>query len=281
MKTYLDCIPCFFTQALRAGRIATNDEMLIKRMLDDIGLRLKDISLDCTPPEIGRTIYGRIREMTGQPDPYRAIKDRSTAKGLELYPELKKVIAQSEDPLLTAVRLAVAGNIIDFGVFESVDIDDTIQTVMKQKFAIGDYPLFRERIEAAQQILYIGDNAGETVFDRMLIEEIGKPVVYAVRAEPVINDATHDDAVAAGIDGVATIVSSGTDAPGAVLPTCSDEFIERLEQAELIISKGQGNYEGLSQTPYPIFFLLMAKCRIIASDIGVTQGDIILKAHNL
>jgi uncharacterized protein with ATP-grasp and redox domains len=281
MKTYLDCIPCFFNQALRAGRIATDDEGKIKRILDEIGMVLKDIPLESTPPETGRVIYEKVREITGNYDPYKEIKIESTHKALSLYHSVKQQIEQSDDSLLSAIRIAIAGNIIDFAVNRNFDIEREIHEVLEKDFAIYDYIKFKECLDKTDEILFIGDNAGESVFDRILIEELKKPVIYVVRDEPVINDVTYDDALLAGIDTVATIVSSGTNAPGAILTTCSNEFRKIYNDAKCLISKGQGNYEGLSGEKKPIFFMLKAKCYVIAKDIGVNEGDIVLKGINV
>ena len=281
MRTYLDCIPCFFGQALRAARIATNDEKQIKRLLDEVGMMLKEISLESTPPEIGRLIYGKVREITGNPDPYREIKRESTEKGLALYDSLREKIKRSGDGLLTAIRISIAGNVIDLGVNREFDIEQEMEEVAQKEFAICDYEAFKSCLDKTEEILFIGDNAGESVFDRILIEQLKKPVIYVVRETPVINDVTFEDAVQAGLDKVATILSSGTNAPGTVLETCSAEFIELLNSSEFVISKGQGNYEGLSGEKVRIFFLLKAKCPIIANDIGVTVDDIILKGINI
>jgi len=280
MKSYLDCIPCFFEQALRAGRIVTDNEQLLKHLLDELGAMLSHVSLESTPPEIGRLIYRKVREITRNADPFRELKRENTQKALALYPSLKRTIEESNDSLLTAIRIAIAGNVIDFGVSGSFDIDTAVNEVLKEDFAICDYPAFRSYLAKSEQILYIGDNAGETVFDRLLIEQMKKPVVYVVRETPVINDATAEDAVQAGIDKVATIVSSGTDAPGTIPSICSLEFRQMLDRSEFIIAKGQGNYEGLSEEDRLIFFLLKAKCRIIADDIGVAKDDIVLKGIN-
>jgi hypothetical protein len=148
-------------------------------------------------------------------------------------------------------------------------------------FTICNYSEFVDCLNKTDNILFIGDNAGECVFDRILIEEMNKPTVYVVRDIPVINDATYDDAVQAGIDKVATIMSSGTKAPGTVLKTCSDDFRAFYNSSSFIISKGQGNYEGLSSEKKPVFFLLKAKCHVIADDIGVEEGNIILKGINI
>ena len=280
MKSYLDCIPCFFQQALRAGRIATDDEQTLKQLLDELGKKLHQISLDSTPPETGRLIYRMVREITGNPDPFRELKHKSTREALVLYPSLKRTIEKSDDSLLTAIRIAIAGNVIDFGASATFDIETAIEEALENDFAICDYSAFKDTLAKAEKILYIGDNAGETVFDRLLIEQMNKPVTYIVRETPVINDATAEDAVQAGLDKIATIVSSGTDAPGTIPETCSPEFREMLDSAEFVLAKGQGNYEGLSEENRSIFFLLKAKCRIIANDLGVTVDDIVLKGTN-
>ena len=281
MKTYLDCFPCFLNQALRAGRIATYDEKKIKRLLDEVGMILRNISLESTPPEIGRLIYHKISEITRNLDPYKKIKRKSTKKALSLYHSLKSQIEKSNDRLLTAIRIAIAGNVIDFGANYNFDIEDEIDEILIKDFAICDYNRFKDCLDEAQEVLYIGDNAGECVFDKILIEEMKKPVKYIVRDIPIINDATYEDAVQAGIDKVATILSSGTDAPGTILKTCNLEFKEVYNNSKFIISKGQGNYEALSNERRPIFFLLKTKCHVIANDIGISEGDIILKGTDI
>jgi uncharacterized protein with ATP-grasp and redox domains len=281
MKTYLECIPCFFEQALRAGRAATDDEQVLKRLMDELGSKLNQLSLESTPPETGRLIYRMIRDITGNPDPFKALKETSTRQALKLYPSSKKTISETDDSLLTAIRLAIAGNVIDFGPNATYDIESAIDESLTKDFAIFDYPAFQKHLSRSNNVLYIGDNAGETVFDRLLIETMNKPTLYVVRDIPVINDATFEDAVQAGLDKVAEIISSGTDAPGTILRTCSDEFKQIMAEAEFIIAKGQGNYEALSGEIRPIFFLLKVKCDIIAEDIGVNNGDLILKGINI
>lgn len=281
MRTYLDCIPCFFNQALRAGRIATGDENKLKKLLDGIGTMLRDIPLESTPPETGMLIYEKVREITGEFDPYKEIKRVSTKNALALYPSLKNKVEKSNDKLLTAIRIAIAGNVIDFGVSRNFNIEEEIDKVLKQDFAIFDYDKFKDYLDKTDEVLYIGDNAGESVFDRILIEEMKKPVIYVVRVIPVINDVTYEDAIQAGIDKVASILSSGTSAPGTVLETCNAEFKRVYKNSKFVIGKGQGNYEGLSDEKHLIFFLLKAKCWVIANDIGVNEGDIVLKGINV
>lgn len=281
MKSNLDCIPCFFEQAIRTGRIVARDEALTKKIVDQLGLMLPSISLENSPPETGRLIYDMINRLSGNPDPYQKLKEESTKLALSLYPSLKNIINKSDDPLLTAIRIAIAGNIIDYGANASFDIENTIEEVLCKEFALFDYELFYERLDKTEQVLYIGDNAGETVFDRLLIEQLAKPVIYAVRDKPIINDATFDDAHQAGLDNVCEIVSSGCDAPGTLIKRCSSSFLSLLEKSTFTISKGQGNFEGLANEKYNIFFLLKVKCKLIADHIGVSNGDIVLKGVNL
>ncbi len=277
MKSFLECIPCFLSQALRAGRLAGLDDREIKTLLDEVAVMIPSIPMESTPPETGAIIYGKIREITGKHDPFREIKEKNIGEALQLYPRMKEIIRKADDPLLTALRLAIAGNVIDFGVDRAFDLEKDIEKILRQEFAVFDYDIFKEHLRSASSVIYLGDNAGESVFDRILIEEMHKPVTFAVREVPVINDVTRKDAILSGLDQVADIVSSGSTAPGTILRLCSGDFKKSLERADMIISKGQGNYEALSESDLRIFFLLKVKCPVIARDIGVHEEDIILK----
>jgi uncharacterized protein with ATP-grasp and redox domains len=277
MKIYLDCYPCFFQQALNVTRLINADEETTHKILLDVSALLPKIPAGATPPEIGREVYRIVSRLTGIIDPYREIKENCTQQALALFPGLKERVRLAEDPLRKAIRVAIAGNVIDFGSNMPFDLEKDIESILNQRFAIDHYESFKSALAEAKNVLFIADNAGETVFDRVLIEELGKPVTYVVRERPIINDALREDAIAAGIDKVADIISSGTDAPGNILHLCSDEFRRIYEAADFIISKGQGNYEGLSGENRPIFFLLKAKCHVIAKHIEVEQGSIVLK----
>ncbi len=280
MKTFLDCLPCMMSQALRAGRMATDDEKKIKELLDSIGAMMKDIPLENTPPETGDIIYKEVRKITGVDDPYKKIKESNIQEAISLYPELKEIIRKSDNKLLTAIRIAIAGNVIDLGVGKEFNIVEDVRKILKQEFGIFDFNEFQTHLEKANSILYIGDNAGESVFDKILIEELKKPVTYVVRDIPVINDVTYEDAVASGIDKVAEIISSGSSAPAVIPELCDENFMEKFNAADMVISKGQGNYEGLSNVERSVFFLLKAKCHVIANDLNVKENDIILKGIN-
>jgi damage-control phosphatase, subfamily I len=281
MKTYLDCLPCFINQALRAGRIATNDEVKIKQILDEVGLLIHEIPMENTPPETGAIIYKRINDITANSDPYKEIKAKNIQHAMQLYPDLKQKVKDSDDSLLTAIRLAVAGNVIDLGVDKEFNLVEDIETILHQEFAVFHYEFFKRELETAKEILYIGDNAGEAVFDKILIEELNKKVTFAVREIPVINDVTLKEAKQIGIDKIAKVISSGSIAPGTILKNCNKKFLEIFNNADMVISKGQGNYEGLSGVNRSIFFLLKAKCPVIANNIGVQENDIILKGLNI
>lgn len=281
MKTQLDCFPCLISQALNTAKIVTTEKEKIHKVMKQVCLFLPTMSLDVTPSEFGREVYWIVSTVTGIKDPFREMKKLHTKQALRLYPKLKDLILCSEDPLLMAIRISIAGNVIDFGTTQKFDMEKDLDAMLKMDFAVNHYQAFCKALNEASTILFIGDNAGETVFDRLLIEKLGKPVTYAVRERPIINDAIFEDAVEAGIDKVAEIFSSGCDAPGCILSLCSDEFLELYNSAELIISKGQGNYEGLSDEHRPIFFLLKAKCHVVAADIGVPQGSMVLKKANI
>ncbi len=276
MRTYLDCYPCFVRQALEAARMAGADEPqqrgIVVRVLD----LLRSAPLSASPPEIGQRVHRLVKEETGVRDPYRAAKERSTEEALGLYPWLKRIMADANDGLETAVRLSIAGNIIDMGPDPEYELRDEVMRVLNEPFAIDDSKALWTALHEAQRTLYLADNAGETVFDRLLIEVIEVPVSYAVKGRPIINDATTEDARAAGVDKVAELISTGSDAPGTPLETCSEEFRRTYEAAELIIAKGQANYETLSEEGPRIFFLLQAKCPVIARDVSVPVGSLIV-----
>jgi len=276
MKTSFGCFPCFFTQILKTSSLLELNVGQTREALDRFGAWLAEMPLDASPAANGRRVYQILSDISGIEDPYREIKDKCTLTALKLYPELKQRVRSSSDPLFEAIQVAVAGNLIDFGTMLDFDIKEDIEAILHQEFYINHYPAFQAALSQAQDILYLGDNAGETVFDRILLEELPRRVEYVVREKPIINDATFEDAIAAGLDRVADIVTSGSDAPATIFELCSSQFQDRLRAADLIISKGQGNYEGLSDDSLPIFFLLKAKCGVVADHLAVPQGSIIL-----
>jgi hypothetical protein len=290
MRTYLECIPCFVKQALEASKVCKADPRVQKRIVDEICRRIPDFPLDSCPPEMGRTIHNVVKRITGIEDPYTEIKKKSNELAMAVYGRAKLKLERSNDRMLTALELAVAGNIIDFGVKNSLDVDKEIERIISEedraleRESAGkfDRAAFQEHLSGASDIMYLADNAGETVFDRILIEEIsgeGRSIQYAVKEKPIINDALLHDAEFCGIDRLAEVISSGSDAPGTVPGLCSAEFLARFYAADVVISKGQGNFEALSSIDRPVFFLFMAKCPVIASHVKASLGDIFLIHH--
>ncbi|MBK5967302.1 MULTISPECIES: damage-control phosphatase ARMT1 family protein [Thiorhodovibrio] len=278
MQVYLDCWPCFLRQALSAARRAGASAELQRAILEETMTALRELGSDATPPEMGERIHRLVRERARAPDPYLEVKREATGQALALLPTLRQRVEESDDPLHTAVRIAIAGNIIDHGVAETFDLEATLERVLQATPPIDDLQVLREALERVDDVLYLADNAGETVFDRVLIETLSLPVRYAVKAGPVLNDATREEAVAAGLDQVAEIIDTGCDAMGAPLGLCSPDFRDRFNRARLIIAKGQANYETLRGVDAPICFLLQAKCSVIAGDIGVPTGSVIIQA---
>jgi len=283
MKIFLDCIPCFVRQALDAAKLATDDEQIHERVVRETLRLAADLDMSQSPPAIGQKIHRLIRKLIDNNDPYRQIKERFNNLSLTLYPALENRVKTSENPLATAVRLAIAGNIIDFGVKTSLaesDVEKTIEQSLHNRLEYSQIQEFMDAVTQAKQILYLADNAGEIVFDRLLIEQLPvEKVTVVVKGKPVINDATMEDAVFAGLTKLVEVIDNGSDAPGTILQSCSQDFRDRFEDADLIIAKGQGNYESLSDTDKNIFFILKAKCPVIARHLGCEVGEMILKKN--
>jgi damage-control phosphatase, subfamily I len=284
MRIFLDCIPCFVRQALDSARLVTDDEQIHEQVLRAVLRLASDLDMSQSPPAIGQQIHRLIRELVGNNDPYHRIKKRFNNLALELFPDLRKQIVGSNDRLETAIRFAIAGNIIDFAVKTSLaasDIEKTISDSLSGYLNPAQIQGFKNTVTEAEKILYLADNAGEIVFDRLLIEQLPyEKVTVVVKGNPVINDATIEDADVAGLTRIVEVIDNGSDAPGTILETCSQTFRDHFEDADLIVAKGQGNYETLSDADKNIFFILMAKCPVIARDLGCEVGQMILQRSN-
>ncbi|MFA5270867.1 MAG: ARMT1-like domain-containing protein [Candidatus Omnitrophota bacterium] len=287
MITYLDCIPCFFRQALEGARIVHASPKQQKQIIDELARRIPKVSFRASPPEIARIGYGILRKIIPGSDPYKEIKQKNNHCALKLLGKLRNKISRSKNKLLTALELAIAGNIIDFGVKNNLNVKAELKKILAEeskiihKKSIFHYSEIKKALKSAKNILYLADNAGEVVFDRLLVEEIKKTypdkvIYYAVKEKPIINDALLEDAKVCGIDKVVRVISNGTDAPGTILSLCSKKFKQIYKLADMVISKGQGNFESLSGQKRPIFFLFMVKCPVVAKETGCRLGDIVL-----
>jgi len=292
MKTYLECIPCFLRQAIECARLAGLNEEDQKRVIDRVAEQIPKFPLSSSPPEMAQEIHRIVRDVAGSKDPYRAVKEICNQKAAVVYEGLKDIIKKSDDPLYAALTYAIAGNIIDYGIKGAIDVSEELsaiiallnETIAGQEERIFNYRAFRETLEKSTTILYLGDNAGETFFDRLLIEELlkiseGRKITFAVRGGAVINDALREDADIAGISGIVPVIDNGSDAPGTILEDCSENFVKIFNDADMIISKGQGNFESLSGAGRDIFFLFMAKCEIVTRDMDCSLKDVILFNH--
>ncbi len=289
MKTYLECIPCFFKQIIQASDLIGFDNQKARNIINRTAQLVPVLDTETSPPAMSREIYEIIKQETGISDPYKKIKDESNRKALAVFPLLKKTAKEAADPLLKAVELSIAGNIIDFGANTELDIDNEIKIILEttesrikqEEHRFFNFTRFRKSLEKAESLLFLADNAGEIVFDRILLEQIQDSfpklkIKMAVRGEPIINDCTMNDIQSVGIPESINIISNGSNAPGTILDICSQEFLEAWKQSDMIISKGQGNYETLSEERRDIHFLLIAKCSVITRHVGCTKGDILL-----
>jgi uncharacterized protein with ATP-grasp and redox domains len=279
VKTELECLPCFFGQVARTlkhAEVNGDRGRDILRMAERV---IEKASLDEVPARTTTIIHRILREETGI-DPYKKVKDTYNCIALEMLPALRHRAERADDRLEYGVRAAIAGNVIDFGIYESIDLDHALEESFRLPLTGGVYPAFARAVEGSLNILYLCDNAGEIAFDRLLIEILqdrGKKVTAAVKGSPVINDATHDDARAAGLYECAAVIDNGNDGIGTLLEACSPRFLEQYRSADLIISKGQANYETLVQErDERIFFLFKVKCPVVAACMERSNGDIVL-----
>jgi len=288
MNTRLECFPCLLNQALKAARAATDDEYIHRQVIDTVAGMIPEMPADVKPPEIAQQAYRIIHRIVGNSDPYSKEKAESNETALAAYPRLKQLVENSADNVYTACKLAISGNSIDLGPanFEHGGLDNIIETALDCPLAVDNYKGLKSCLRDCRKILYLGDNAGEIVFDRLLIEKLGgngdsnKEIYFVVRGEPVINDATMEDALAVGMDRVATVISSESDAPAIILSQCSQQVRELYQSSDVVIAKGQGNYESLEEERGNVFFLLRAKCPLIAELLGVQVGDFVLKENS-
>jgi uncharacterized protein with ATP-grasp and redox domains len=276
MLAEAECYLCHLSQVLRVLAVQKTGGPEALQITRQACRFLAQVDFHRTPPEISADLYKWLAQLTGVKDPYFEIKRQDIKQALALYPELRKRVFQAPDRLRKAIMFSLAGNIIDLGAGAVSSWPQSENLFATEELAVDDYELFTADLKKARAIVFLGDNAGETVFDRLLIEQLGRKVIYAVREGPIINDANLEEARLSGLEEVARVVSSGCQAPGTVIEQCSEEFTALLKEADLIISKGQGNYECLEQARGPFYFLLKAKCEVISRHLQVKEGSLIL-----
>jgi len=278
MNVSLDCIPCIINSYLRLLKNGLLPEKAQEPTLRRLLEFLSKADYRQSPPALGRVLHRMIRQELNNPDPYFEIKQKYNRMMLDLYADFEKMVENARDPFDTAMRLAIAGNVIDFGPQHQVDVMGTINRVLQAQLAVDDSPQLRADLQRAKTVLYVWDNCGEIVLDRLFLTTIAHPNTYfAVRGGPVLNDATMEDAKMVGIDQLARVVTTGDDAPGAVWESTSEEFKKIFYQADVVISKGQGNLEGLIDVPHNVYFLLVTKCDLVAARIDTPTGEFVVK----
>ncbi len=285
MKTDLECIPCIIRQTVNIIKISRVNGETGEEVIREVLKKLEKIDYRKSPAYNSDTGYHTFSKITGIDDPYRDIKKACNRAVIKLYPEFEKIVSDSKDRLYAAAKIAVAGNVIDFGAHitggETLNFEKVIDEIKKIPLAHNDYRVFEEDLKGADEILYLGDNAGEIVFDRVFINQIikkEKRVILSVKSGPIINDATMEDVREVRLDSLVKIIETGNNCIGINFQRSSREFKEQFENADIIISKGQGNFESLDEVRgKKIFFLLKAKCQKITRELGVNYMDIVFK----
>lgn len=290
MKSYPECIACLFNQTLQAQQTFTLSDGETREVMNTLGSSLRTFEEGISPPVIATVIQHELERLLDREDPYRDIKNESTNRILEHLDEVRHVIRSSSDPLRSAALLAIGGNAIDYGVFgNAVDVEKVIRDALGTMESTEEathslaYEEYKEHLSRSSRLLYILDNAGEVVFDRLLIETMKQMysslnITVAVRNRPILNDVTLSDAHFAGIDQVAdALVVSACDSAGAVIGQAGPAMQRAYQEADIIVAKGQGNYEAMSDEKGPVYFFLKVKCPAVSRETGEPVGTYLLK----
>ncbi len=281
MKATLDCLDCIVRQAVKVARIATDDPEVQRRIVNETTRRIPDMNLSESPAALSKCAYQITSDITGNVDPYRELKREQNIMALALLPELREMVRTASDPLSAALHLAAAGNVIDLGTMQLHEVDDaavrsTITQVMNERFAMDHSDVFRASLARCNDLLYLLDNAGEIVFDMVLIEELLKhtPVTAVVKGAAILNDVLLEDAEMVGLTDICPVIDNGGAFIGSPLDQVPETFLRRMHQADIIIGKGQGNFETIDEFPGDVFLILRAKCEVVAEVMGVQYGQV-------
>lgn len=278
MKSTLDCLECIVKQSLRAARIATSDPEVQRRILDETASRIFGMDLEDSPAWLSMQAYDLASQHSGKHDPYRALKREQNEAALALEDSMRARIRQSPDPLETALHISAAGNVIDLGILHTheIDIEKVIEEVLDQKFAVDHTAALKASLADCRDLLFLLDNAGEIVFDKLLIEELQKrtTVTAVVKGAPMINDVLMEDAEFVGLTKICEVIDNGGGFIGSPLKHVPQRFLDRMAAADVIIGKGQGNYETIDDFDGNVFLILRAKCEVVAEHMGVKLNQV-------
>ena len=285
MKTCPDCLPCILKQVNNVAKEAAATSVQLREMLTRASRMLPTLDLALSPAHNSTIALRLIPELCGVADPYETKKQESNQQALKLLPAMKRLVAESGDKIRTAALVAAAGNVIDLAIQDNRhnELEGVLEAVINEGFAVDHSDRFKKALTGAKSIVYLGDNAGEVVFDRefaRLLGENGRKVVFAVHGGPILNDALMQDAREAGLTEVVEVVSTGSDWIGLELETCSAEFRKLFAEADLVVAKGHGNFETvaeLASAPAETYFILRAKCASVAALLGVKVGQVVFR----
>lgn len=283
MKIEEACVGCIINQSTKVADAINASPSLKNELVSTVEFMSKDFSYSNNPPEIAADVYEKMAVIAGKNDLYDEVKEHSTKKALTFIPLLKEKLFESQDKLLTATKIAVAGNVIDLAAEVEFDLHEEFEKIFHTEFAYNDFERFASKLQDAKSVLVIGDNVGEHIFDYMFLETLKElfPYVkysYMVRGNPIINDVTLKEAKEAGFHKLCNLVDSGVNTPGFVYERANEHAKELFENADLVISKGMGNYECLTPPRREnICFLLKVKCQVVANSLNKEVGDIVCK----
>lgn len=275
-----DCFSCLYEQALRVAKALECEERCAKSMMQEAAKVLAAIDPNQTPPEAAVPLYAKLAEVAGVEDVYAKQKQKTIQQALPFVHLAKEKIAKSSKPLATALKAAVAGNVIDFAMQVSFKLEEEFEKIFTTPFAIDHQEAFFDKLQKAQSLVILGDNVAEHLFDKLLMQEIKRvfdlDIYYFVRGKPIINDVTIKEAKEANLDEVCKLIDSGVDTPGFVFSRASKEAKRIFLRADVVLAKGMGNYEVMeSKKDERVYFLFKVKCQVVASHIGKNVGDLI------
>jgi uncharacterized protein with ATP-grasp and redox domains len=283
MKIDPACVACIINQSRRVADAIRADDTLSSRLSGTVERMSGAFDFEQSPPEVAAGVYEKMALIAGKADLYDEVKAHSTAKAKALMPSLRERIDASRTPLLTAVKVAVAGNVIDLAAEVAFDLDEELEKIFETDFSHDDFEKLRKALGEAKTLLYIGDNVGEHLFDYLVIETLralypSLRIAYMVRGNAIINDVTMKEAKEAGFERICDVVDSGVNTPGFVYGRANEKSRKLFDAADLVITKGMGNYECLSPSPRGnVCYLLKVKCNVVARSLGREVGDIVCK----
>lgn len=283
MKIDEACIGCIINQSVKVANAINASESLSHELTSTVEAMSKDFSKNDAPPEIASYVYEKMAQIANKYDLYDEVKEHSTIKALSFIPFLKEKLTLSDNKLLTATKIAVAGNVIDLAAEVEFDLEEELEKIFDTHFSHNDFDNLQKSLESAKKVLVLGDNVGEHIFDYLFIETLQElyPDVafsYMVRGNPIINDVTMKEAKEAKFDELCELVDSGVNTPGFTYERANKYSKELFDNADLVVSKGMGNYECLTPSHRQnICFLLKVKCNVVANSLGKEVGDIVCK----